>query len=162
MKPKWVISGSLLLALGLAGCAKEGPRTSTPSTPTDRSASASATSTDSSRSRSATGDVKAEERSSASSKVESTAAQRATSEAASASSDATTLTGCLSKGEAADTYLITDEKTGTKTQVAGTAELEKHSANHKVTLTGTRGSDNTFTATKIQHVAASCQAAAKP
>lgn len=71
------------------------------------------------------------------------------------------ISGCLNK-DAGGGYTITDEKTGVKTPVTGAADLEKHSANHKVTLTGTSKSDATgkpvFEASKLQHVAASCKA----
>jgi hypothetical protein len=73
-----------------------------------------------------------------------------------------TMTGCLTKG--ADGYTLADEKTGTKIAVTGPAELEKHSANHKVTLTGTKsdtGGKSTLTVTKIQHIAAECKAPAQ-
>src|ERR1044072_3420287 len=45
-----------------------------------------------------------------------------------------TMTGCLTK-DASGGYPLADEKTGTKMMVSGSADLEKHSANHKVTLT---------------------------
>ena len=76
--------------------------------------------------------------------------------------DCTTISGCLNKGDGANSYVLTDEKTGMKTQVTGSAELEKHSANHKVTVTSTRGSGNTFKVTKIQYISASCQVSATP
>jgi hypothetical protein len=75
----------------------------------------------------------------------------------------TSMTGCLTK-DSAGGYTLADEKTGTKTMVTGTADLEKHSANHKVTLTGTTKTDggkSTFTVTKIQHIAAECKAPAQ-
>ena len=72
-----------------------------------------------------------------------------------------TLTGCLTK-DASGGYTLADEKTGTKMPVAGGADLEKHSANHKVTLTGSAKTDaggkSVFQVTKIQHVAAECKA----
>ncbi len=72
--------------------------------------------------------------------------------------DATSLTGCLMKGDGADSYVLVEEATGNKTTVTGTAELAKHAMNHRVTLTGARSSGGTFTVTKIQHLAANCQA----
>jgi hypothetical protein len=72
-----------------------------------------------------------------------------------------TITGCLSKDAAGGGFVIADEKTGAKTPVAGSADLEKHSANHKVTLTGTKsdvGGKSTFQVTKIQHVSPECKA----
>jgi len=73
----------------------------------------------------------------------------------------TTITGCLNK-DASGTYTLTDEKTGEKTIVAGTPDLEKHSANHRVTLTGTTSTDpngkSIFEVSKIKHMSASCKA----
>ena len=58
--------------------------------------------------------------------------------------------------------MLTDETTGTKTMVTGVSDLEKHSANRKVTLTGTAATDASgqqiFQATKLQHVSNSCKA----
>ena len=74
----------------------------------------------------------------------------------------TTMTGCLTKDGGG--YTLADEKTGAKMAVTGPADLEKHSANHKVTLTGTTKMDSgksVFTVTKIQHVAAECKAPAQ-
>ena len=72
-----------------------------------------------------------------------------------------TLTGCLNK-DTAGTYTLTDEKRGTKTSVTGSADLEKHSANHRVTLTGTSKPDasgrSVFEVSKIQHMGTSCKA----
>jgi hypothetical protein len=72
----------------------------------------------------------------------------------------TSMTGCLSK-DASGGYTLADEKTGAKTMVTGPSDLEKHAANHKVTLTGTSKMDSgktVFNVTKIQHVAAECKA----
>jgi hypothetical protein len=70
---------------------------------------------------------------------------------------ATTITGCLAKGDTTGQYTLT-EKGGTKTSVAASAgvELDKHAANHTVTLTGSRDGGGTFTATKVEHVSATC------
>ena len=71
-----------------------------------------------------------------------------------------TMTGCLTK--AADVpqhYSFVDQKSGKKWTVTGPADLEKHSANHTVTLTGAETS-KVFAATKVQHVAATCEAKA--
>jgi hypothetical protein len=71
------------------------------------------------------------------------------------------MTGCLNK-DSSGAYTLTDEKTGTKTAVSGPGDLEKHSANHTVTLTGTEKKDPNgkviFEVAKIQHVSASCKA----
>ena len=73
----------------------------------------------------------------------------------------TTMTGCLTK-DASGGYTLADEKTGAKSVVTGASDLEKHSANHKVTLTGTTKTDTSgksvFEVTKIQHIAAECKA----
>jgi hypothetical protein len=71
----------------------------------------------------------------------------------------TTMTGCLNKDAGA--FLLTDEKSGAKTAVTGAADLEKHSANHRVTLTGTAKTDASgkpiFEVSKIQHMGTSCK-----
>ena len=73
---------------------------------------------------------------------------------------ATTMTGCLSKGDMAGEYVLTNEKTGHKTTVTGPADLEKHSKNHKVTLTGLTKMDDSgkpiFEVTKITHISDTC------
>jgi hypothetical protein len=73
----------------------------------------------------------------------------------------TVITGCLNK-DSSGGYTLTDEKTGAKTTVTGPADLEKHSANHTVTLTGTEKKDANgkviLDVAKIQHVSASCKA----
>ena len=51
------------------------------------------------------------------------------------------MTGCLSK-DASGNFVLADEATGAKTVVTGVSSLEKHSANHKVTLTGTQKMDS--------------------
>jgi len=74
---------------------------------------------------------------------------------------ATTMTGCLSK-DSSGNFVLTDESTGVKTTVTGPADLEKHSANHKVKLTGSTKADTAgksmFEVTKIQHVSETCSA----
>jgi hypothetical protein len=75
-----------------------------------------------------------------------------------------TMTGCLSKGTTGDTYVLTNEKTGKTTTVTGPADLEKHSANNKVKLTGTsstEGGKQVLNVTKIDHIAATCEVAKK-
>ncbi len=71
---------------------------------------------------------------------------------------ATTLTGCLNK-DTAGSYTLTDP-TGLKTTVTGAADLEKHSKNHTVTLTGTNKMDASgkpvFEVTKLTHVSDTC------
>jgi hypothetical protein len=71
------------------------------------------------------------------------------------------ITGCLSK-DTSGGYVIADEKTGAKTTVMGSTDLEKHSANHKVTLTGAAKSDpsgkQVFEVSKVTHVSDSCKA----
>jgi hypothetical protein len=74
---------------------------------------------------------------------------------------ATTMTGCLTK-DASGNFMLTDESTGTKTVVTGVSDLEKYSANHKVTLTGTSATDasgkQVFQATKLKHDSNTCKA----
>jgi hypothetical protein len=77
----------------------------------------------------------------------------------------TTMTGCLAK-DATGGYVLTDEATGVKTAVIGPTDLEKHSANHKVTLTGAAkagaaGGQPVFEVSKIQHVSPTCKAPAQ-
>ena len=73
----------------------------------------------------------------------------------------TTMTGCLTK-DTGSNYTLTDEKTGVKTTVTGASDLEKHSSNHKVKLTGVTKTDasgnQVFEVTSIEHVSASCKA----
>jgi hypothetical protein len=73
----------------------------------------------------------------------------------------TTMTGCLTK-DASGNYTLTDEKTAAKMTVTGPSDLEKHSAGHKVTLTGTTKTDasgnSAFEVSKIKHVSATCKA----
>ena len=75
--------------------------------------------------------------------------------------NATTLTGCLNK-DASGAFMLIDEATGVKTTVTGAADLEKHSVNHKVTLTGTAKVDPAgkpiFEVSKLQHVSDTCKA----
>lgn len=76
----------------------------------------------------------------------------------------TTMTGCLTK-DSSGAYTLANETSGVKTTVTGSADLEKHSANHKVTLTGSMKTDSAgksvFEATKIEHVSDSCGSATK-
>jgi hypothetical protein len=68
-----------------------------------------------------------------------------------------TLTGCLNKGERPQHYTFTDLKTGRKMTVTGPADLEKHSGNHTVKITGARTGD-VFDVTKVEHVSPTCEA----
>ena len=69
-----------------------------------------------------------------------------------------TMTGCLTKSaDVPQHYSFVDQKTGKKYTVTGPADLEKHSANHTVTLTGAETA-KVFTVTKVEHVAATCEA----
>ena len=65
------------------------------------------------------------------------------------------ITGCLTKGDVADQWVIIDNQSGEKVVVTG-ADFDKH-ANHTVKVTGTPSQDGTFTVAKIEHVANSCQ-----
>lgn len=69
-----------------------------------------------------------------------------------------TMTGCLNK--AADQpqhYSFVDQASGKKWTVTGPADLQKHSSNHTVRLTGAETA-KVFAATKVEHVAATCEA----
>jgi hypothetical protein len=87
-------------------------------------------------------------------------AQEPAKEASSAKSQQeTALTGCLNKGPSQGQYVLTDQKTGDAIPVTGTSDLEQHSANHTVKLTGNRttaGGRSMFTATKLEHISATC------
>jgi hypothetical protein len=72
----------------------------------------------------------------------------------------TTITGCLNGG--GGQYTLTDQSTGTPMAVTGPAELEKHSTNHTVRLTGTpanEGGRQVFKVSKIEHIAETCSPA---
>jgi hypothetical protein len=69
-----------------------------------------------------------------------------------------TMTGCLTKGaDQPQHYTFVDQKTGRKWTVTGPADLEKHSANHTVRISG-NSTAKVFTVTKVEHVAATCDA----
>jgi hypothetical protein len=69
-----------------------------------------------------------------------------------------TITGCLSKGaDQPQHYNFVDQSNGRKMTVTGLADLEKHSANHTVRLTGSM-TNKVFNVTKVEHVSASCEA----
>ncbi|MCU1339115.1 MAG: hypothetical protein JWO19_4696 [Bryobacterales bacterium] len=70
----------------------------------------------------------------------------------------TTMTGCLNKGPGQG-YVLTDQNTGEKVTVTGPSELEQHSTNHTVKLTGsqtTQGGQTMLNVTKIEHVSPTC------
>jgi hypothetical protein len=72
------------------------------------------------------------------------------------SSDATkvTVTGCLTKGDGANEYSITDQKTGQKVPFSGPSQIDKY-VNQTVRLTGTV-QDKVFKPEAINQVAATC------
>jgi hypothetical protein len=85
------------------------------------------------------------------------------SQAAKEKAEPTTLTGCLTKGDAPGQFVLTDDKTGEETIVTGPRVLEKHAAGHKVRLTGTKATEAgkaVFKATKVEHISATCTPAA--
>ena len=70
------------------------------------------------------------------------------------------MTGCLTK-DASGEYVLANDA-GERVIVKGASDLEKHSANHKVTLHGTQKTENgkiIFEAEHVTHVANSCVAA---
>jgi exonuclease VII large subunit len=69
------------------------------------------------------------------------------------------MTGCLTK-DASGEYVLANEA-GERVIVKGASDLEKHSANHKVTLHGAQKTEDgkvIFQAEHVQHVANSCVA----
>ena len=74
----------------------------------------------------------------------------------------TMMTGCLTKGDTEGQYAFTETTTGDKKSVVPSSgvDLDKHSSNHTVKLTGTLSEDGkTFTATKVEHVSSTCETA---
>jgi hypothetical protein len=70
----------------------------------------------------------------------------------------TTITGCLTKSDQGDGWVLADSQSGAKTNVMGAADFAKH-ANHTVKLVGAPSDDGkTFNVTKLEHVADTCQA----
>jgi hypothetical protein len=80
--------------------------------------------------------------------------QKAADKTAKSGAGGGSVTGCLTKGDAAGQYTLAT-KGGRTLRVSGGADLEKHAANHTVTLTGTRKGDM-FEATAVKHVSATC------
>ena len=71
-----------------------------------------------------------------------------------------TMTGCLTKGaDQPQHYSFTDQKSGKKWTVTGPADLEKHSANHTVRISG-QETAKVFNVTKVEHVSPTCDAKA--
>jgi hypothetical protein len=69
-----------------------------------------------------------------------------------------TMTGCLTKGsDVPQHFTFVDQKSGRKYTVTGQPDLEKHSANHTVTITGSTTA-KVFNVTKLEHVSETCQA----
>ncbi len=76
-----------------------------------------------------------------------------------AADDKTKVTGCLTKSTSGE-FTLTDSA-GKKVTVMGHADLEKHAANHKVTLHGaakTTDGKTVFHADRIEHISNSCEA----
>ena len=154
----------LLLVAGTVatGCARQSARTSTPasaSTGTSASTSSgtSGTSSTGGTSSTAAGTSSGTAGVSPTAERSRTATQTAnTTPSSSSSTDSqTSVTGCLSKGETAEAFSITQES-GQAMTVGGTPDLSKH-VGHRVTLTGSR-EGGTFKVTRIQHLAANCSA----
>ena len=75
-----------------------------------------------------------------------------------AKSTGTTITGCLTKSESEDHWVLTDNQSATKTMVVGSTEFQKH-ANNTVKLYGSPSPDGSaFKVEKIEHVSDTCQA----
>ena len=70
-----------------------------------------------------------------------------------------TITGCLKQGSSAQSFMITDDKTGQSYTVAGADKLSSH-VNQTVKVTG-EVKGTTFTAKSVDYVAATCAAGKK-
>jgi hypothetical protein len=71
-----------------------------------------------------------------------------------------TMTGCLTKNARGEYVLASD--TGDKVIVTGSPDLEKHSANHKVTIRGSQKTEDgktVFQVDHLDHLANTCIAA---
>ena len=64
-----------------------------------------------------------------------------------------TVTGCLNKGDAAGTYVLTEENTNKKIMATGDpATIDRHANNHKVTLTGTMAKEKDKEVLKVTNL----------
>jgi hypothetical protein len=71
----------------------------------------------------------------------------------------TTVTGCLTKGENAGQYMVTESKSGHKFTFSGSQRLDSY-LNHTVELTGkmmTSGDEKAFQPQTIKTVSNSCE-----
>jgi hypothetical protein len=74
-----------------------------------------------------------------------------------ASGQEMTMTGCLTKGsDVPQHFTFVDQKSGRKYTVTGSPDLEKHSSNHTVTITGATTA-KVFSVTKLEHVSDTCE-----
>ena len=65
----------------------------------------------------------------------------------------TSVTGCLNKGDAAGTYVLTEENTNKKIMATGdAATIDRHANNHKVTLTGTMAKEKDKDVLKVSNL----------
>ena len=65
----------------------------------------------------------------------------------------TSVTGCLNKGDAAGTYVLTEENTNKKIMATGdAATIDRHANNHKVTLTGTMAKEKDKDVLKVTNL----------
>jgi len=74
--------------------------------------------------------------------------------------DETTITGCLTPGDRAGFYSLREEGTGFVIRVTGPAQLQQHSANHRVRLTGRmvhEGGRDFFRASRVEQLATTCE-----
>ncbi|HWD99003.1 MAG TPA: hypothetical protein VG345_08205 [Bryobacteraceae bacterium] len=88
-------------------------------------------------------------------------AQAPSSPATPGEQSSVSITGCLTKGNAAGSYVITDQKSGEKYPFSGPAQLDKF-VNQTVTLSGaitTQGADKAFRPERIAPVATTCEKA---
>jgi len=65
----------------------------------------------------------------------------------------TSVTGCLNKGDAPGTYVLTEENTNKKIMATGDpATIDRHANNHKVTLTGTMAKEKDKDVLKVTNL----------
>ena len=65
----------------------------------------------------------------------------------------TSVTGCLNKGDAAGTYVLTEENTNKKIMATGDpTTIDRHANNHKVTLTGTMAKEKDKDVLKVTNL----------
>ena len=88
------------------------------------------------------------------------AQQQPSAQQAEPGGESVTFVGCLAKGDTADQYVITENKSGRKVSFGGPNQLEKY-LNQTVQLTGTlmnAGGQQSFQPASLKPVSPSCEA----